>query len=282
MRFYGSRPTRSTKGISSCCWRSIKEAKCHTRKKMISATTFGSLLRSAPRGPFRPLGISRPFPWFASYLLSVVPWSLSSNFKSNAPRATTKRRPQMLLLLLSMRIFVEDVRLNIAVSVKIRKAKCVTFVWKAILRGRSQSLKEIDVLNANLREEIVLLVKTIGFAQNVQTILLWESILERMVSHRLSVSPAPPQMDAIPVAITGAWPVSQDIFWLMMAPATNAKQLKMAARNAITCTHAKNALPWASYSTQPPTNASVTRPRASLGINRKWNASALAKHITPI
>jgi len=74
----------------------------------------------------------------------------------------------MLLLLLSMRIFVEDVRLNIAVSVKIRKVKCVTFVWKAILRGKSQD----NVLSANSREEIVLLVKTIGFAQNVQPILL--------------------------------------------------------------------------------------------------------------
>ena len=74
----------------------------------------------------------------------------------------------MLLLLLSMRIFVEDVRLNIAVSVKIRKVKCVTFVWQAILRDKSQ----VNVLSANSREEIVLLVKTIGFAQNVQPILL--------------------------------------------------------------------------------------------------------------
>ena len=74
----------------------------------------------------------------------------------------------MLLLLLLMRIFVEDARLNIAVSVKIRKVKCVTFVWQAILRDKSQ----VSVLNAISKEEIVLLVKTIGFAQNVQLILL--------------------------------------------------------------------------------------------------------------
>lgn len=67
-----------------------------------------------------------------------------------------------------MRISVEDVRLNIAVSVKIRKAKCATFVWKAISRGKSQD----NVLSANSKQEIVLLVKTIGFAQNVQPILL--------------------------------------------------------------------------------------------------------------
>ena len=74
----------------------------------------------------------------------------------------------MLLSPSSMRIFVEDARLNIAVSAKIRKVKCVTFVWKAISRGKSQD----NVLSANSREEIVLLVKTIGFAQNVQPILL--------------------------------------------------------------------------------------------------------------
>jgi len=239
MSFCGSRPTRSTKGISSCCWQSIKETKCHTRKTMTSATTFGSLLRSAPRGPSRPRGISQPFPWFALYLSLVAPWSPSSNFKSNAPRATTKRRPRLRQLLLSMRIFVEDVRLNIAVSVKTRKVKCATFVWQAILRDKSQ----VNVLSANLKEETVLLVKTIGFAQNVQPILLWESTPERMVSHRLSVSPAPLQMDALPAATTSAWRVSQDIFWLMMAPATSAKQPKMAVRNVITCTHANNALP---------------------------------------
>ena len=74
----------------------------------------------------------------------------------------------MLLLLLLMRIFVEDARLNIAVSVKIRKVKYVTFVWKAISRGKSQD----NVFSATLREEIVLLVKIIGFAQNVLPILL--------------------------------------------------------------------------------------------------------------
>lgn len=67
-----------------------------------------------------------------------------------------------------MTIFVEDARLNIAVSAKIRKVKCVTFAWKAISRGKSQD----RALSANSREEIVLLVKTIGFAQNVQPILL--------------------------------------------------------------------------------------------------------------
>lgn len=228
---------------------------------MITAMTYGSLRRSALKGLIRPQGILQHFRCYVWCLWSVSSWRRSLGLPSNALKGTIRRRHPRHRLLLSMKIFVGDVRLNIVAFAKILRAECVTFVWKATSSERSPG----SVFSASLKERLALLVKTIGSALNVLQILLWENIQERMANHRLSASPAQPMTDATLVETTSAWAVFQVTSWQMMELVTSAKLHKMDASSATTCILAKNAHLWAFFLTQSQINADATRPRATHG-----------------